>query len=88
MIDDGSAPNPNPTADTSTNAPTGGAASPRARRPLVERVGMAGIALVLGALFGTVAVASFSGGELFLALMAAIGCAMTLWMGILTLIRG
>jgi hypothetical protein len=49
---------------------------------------MAGIAFVLGALFGTVAVASFSGGEPFLALMGAIGCAMTLWVGILTLVRG
>jgi hypothetical protein len=88
MNDDGSTPNPNPTEDTSANAPAGGAPSPRPPRPLVERIGMAGIAFVFGALFGTVAVASFSGGEPFLALMGAIGCAMTLCVGILTLVRG
>jgi hypothetical protein len=88
VSDGDSTPNPNPTEDTSANAPAGGGASPRAPRPLVERIGMAGIAFVLGALFGTVAVASFSGGEPFLALMGAIGCAMTLWVGILTLVRG
>jgi hypothetical protein len=88
MNDDGSPANPDPNAGTSASAPAAGASGPGARRPLVERVGMAGIALVLGALFGTVAVASFSGGEPFLALMAAIGCVMTLWMGILTLVRG
>jgi len=62
--------------------------SPRAKRPILERLGLAIIALVLGALFGGMAVASFIGGELFLAVMGAIGCAMTLWVGGLTLIRG
>jgi hypothetical protein len=60
----------------------------RRRRPLIERIGMAAIAIVLGALFGTVAVAAFTSGELFLAAMGAIGCAMTLWVGGLTLFRG
>ncbi len=46
------------------------------------------IALVLAALFGTVAVAAFAGGELFLAVMSAIGCLMTLWVGGLSLFRG
>ena len=58
------------------------------RRPIVERVGMALIALVLAGLFGFVAVAAFSAGELFLAVMGGIGCLMTLWVGGLTLIRG
>jgi hypothetical protein len=49
---------------------------------------MASIALVLGLLFGGVAAASFVGGELFLGAMAAIGCLMTFWAGVLTLVRG
>ncbi|MFZ5853630.1 MAG: hypothetical protein ACOYXS_03880 [Chloroflexota bacterium] len=60
----------------------------RGRRPLIERVGMAAIALVLALLFGAVAGAAFSGGEPFLAIMAGIGCLMTLWVGALTLVRG
>ena len=39
-------------------------------------------------LFGAVAVASWFGGEVFLAAMGAIGCLMTLWVGVLTLVRG
>lgn len=61
---------------------------PRERRPLIERIGLAAIALVLATLFGAVAVASWAGGEVFLAAMGAIGCLMTLWVGALTLIRG
>jgi len=57
-------------------------------RPLIERIGLAAVALVLATLFGTVAVASWAGGEVFLAAMGAIGCLMTLWVGVLTLIRG
>ncbi|MFM2105648.1 MAG: hypothetical protein RL338_680 [Chloroflexota bacterium] len=63
-----------------------GATGPK--RPLVERLGMAAIALVLAAMFGAVAVAAYSGGELFLAGMGAIGALMTLWVGGLTLVRG
>ena len=55
---------------------------------MVERIGLALIALVLGALFGGVAVAALVGGEPFLAVMAGIGCVMTLWVGGLTLFRG
>ena len=58
------------------------------KRPLVERLGLAVIALVLGALFGVVAVAAFIGGEPFLGVMSAIGCLMVVWVGGLTLIRG
>ena len=56
-----------------------------ARRPLVERLGMAAIALVLAALFGVVCVAAFAGGEPFLGVMGAVGALMTLWVGALTL---
>jgi hypothetical protein len=59
-----------------------------ARRPLLERIGLALVALLFGALFGGVAVAAWSGGEVFLAAMGAIGCLMTLWVGALTMIRG
>jgi hypothetical protein len=60
----------------------------RSPRPLLERIGLAFVALVLGALFGAIAAAAWTGGELFLAAMGAIGCAMTLWVGGLTLFRG
>jgi hypothetical protein len=60
----------------------------RARRPILERLGMAAIALVLAGLFGIVAVAAFTGGEPFLGLMGALGCLMTVWVGALTVIRG
>lgn len=60
----------------------------RERRPLVERAGMAAIAVVLATLFAIVAVAAFLGGEPFLGVMGAIGAVMTLWVGALTLLRG
>jgi hypothetical protein len=61
---------------------------PREPRPLIERIGLAAIAALLAILFGAVAVLSWSGGELFLAVMGAIGCLMTAWVGALTLLRG
>jgi hypothetical protein len=60
----------------------------RTGRPLIERLGMAAVALVLGLLFGGVAVAAWTNGEPFLAVMGGIGCLMTLWVGALTLVRG
>ena len=60
----------------------------RRPRPLVERLGLTLVALLFGALFGGVAVASWVGGEMFLAAMGAIGCLMTLWVGAITLLRG
>ena len=68
--------------------PTGPPTEPPDRRPLVERLGLAAIALVLGLLFGAVAVSAWVGGELFLAAMGAIGALMTFWVGALTLVRG
>lgn len=59
-----------------------------ARRPLVERVGMAAIAAVLAVLFGGVAALSFASGEPFLGVMAVVGTLMTAWAGLLTLVRG
>jgi fatty acid desaturase len=60
----------------------------RERRPLIERIGLALIALVMAAAFGGVAVAAWIGGEVFLAAMGAIGCLMTAWVGGLTVLRG
>ena len=68
--------------------PPSAPAALREPRPLIERIGLAAVALVLAAVFGGVAAASWVGGELFLAIMGAIGCAMTLWVGALTLLRG
>jgi hypothetical protein len=74
-----------PASDRPASPP---ASDPRAKRPFLERLGLALIALVLATLFGGMAVAAWIGGELFLAVMGGIGCAMTLWVGGLTLIRG
>lgn len=73
-----------PVERTADGAPV----APREPRPVIERLGLAAIALVLAALFGGVAAASWVGGELFLAIMGGIGCVMTIWVGILTLLRG
>ncbi len=62
--------------------------APRRPRPIIERIGLAAVALVLAVLFGGVAAASWIGGELFLAVMGGVGCLMTLWVGALTLFRG
>jgi len=61
---------------------------PSEPRPMIERLGLAALALVLALPFGAVAVASWSGGEVFLAVMGAIGSLMTLWVGAVTLFRG
>jgi len=60
----------------------------RRPRPMIERIGLALIALVMATLFAGVAVASFIGGEPFLGVMGAVGCLMVLWVGGLTLFRG
>jgi hypothetical protein len=67
--------------------PTGPAPDPRPR-PILERIGMAFLAVVLASLFGVVAVAAFQGGEPFLGVMGGIGCLMVLWVGGLTLFKG
>ena len=83
---------PDPDAATPARAPgpDGGRPDdgPRERRPIIERIGMAAIAAVLAVLFGGVGVASWIGGEPFLAIMGVIGCVMTAWVGGQTLFRG
>ena len=62
--------------------------APREPRPILERIGLAGIAVVFAALFGSIGAAAWSGGEIFLGVMGAIGCFMTIWVGVITLLRG
>jgi hypothetical protein len=57
-------------------------------RPLVERLGLGFIAVVAATLFGAMSAAAWAGGELFLAVMAAIGLLMTLWAAAATVFRG
>jgi hypothetical protein len=61
---------------------------PREPRPIIERIGLAAIAAVLAILFGGVAAASWIGGEPFLTVMGVVGCLMTAWVGVITLVRG
>ncbi len=70
-----------PPADRGAEPQGGEAAEPAARRPLIERLGMAAVALVMAILFGVLGVASWVGGEGFLAIMAGIGALMTAWAG-------
>jgi hypothetical protein len=58
------------------------------RRPWLERIGLAAIAAVMGALFTLVAIAAGAGGEWILAAMSAVGAFMTIAVGLATLVRG
>ncbi len=79
-----------PTAPTAPpgSDPSDGVPEAAARRPLIERLGLAAIAGVLAILFAFVAVASWLGGELFLASMGALGAGATVWLAARTLFRG
>ncbi|HSL34734.1 MAG TPA: hypothetical protein VK871_13845 [Candidatus Limnocylindrales bacterium] len=88
-----------PTGEPMAERPPDDAAAPTAdvdapdpveaeRRPALERIGMAAIAVVMAILFGIVGVAAFAGGEYFLAAMGFVGCMMTLVVGGSTLLRG
>jgi hypothetical protein len=58
------------------------------RRPWLERIGLAAIALVMFALLSVMAVASWAGGEWILAAMSASGAVLTIGVGLVTLVRG
>jgi hypothetical protein len=66
---------------------TGSAGERPAPRPLVERLGIALIALVIAALFGAMGLAAWLGSEVFLAAMAWLGALMTLWAAGSTIVR-
>jgi fatty acid desaturase len=74
--------------DRGDAANQGAPGEPREPRPMIERIGLALIALVMAGAFGGVAVAAWVGGEVFLAAMGAIGCLMTAWVGGMTVLRG
>jgi hypothetical protein len=92
-------PRPDPAAEGGPEQPgapdpaagTPGADAPapdRRPRPVVERVGMAAIALVMAVLFALVGAAAFIGGEPFLGVMGVCGCLMVLWVGGISALRG
>ena len=64
------------------------AAPPPPPRTLLERLALAGIALVVAALFGGIGVAALAGGEVFLGVMGGIGALMTVWAAASNLRRG
>lgn len=76
---------PDGTAPAPDRAPEPG---PVERRPAIERIGLAIIAVMVMAVFGAIAAASFASGEPFLALMAALGALMTAWAGGIAALRG
>ena len=61
------------------------AARPRTR---LERLALAGIALVVAAVFGGMGIAALAGGEVFLGVMGGIGALMTIWAAASNLRRG
>jgi hypothetical protein len=77
-----------PTGSTEPAGSTDPTDSPNAPRSLIERLGLAFVAAVMAIVFGTLAVAAWVGGELFLAVMAGIGALMTIWAAGANLRRG
>ncbi|HTK45218.1 MAG TPA: hypothetical protein VL749_07690 [Patescibacteria group bacterium] len=61
------------------------AARPRTR---LERLALAGIAVVVAAVFGGMGIAALAGGEVFLGVMGGIGALMTIWAAAGNLRRG
>jgi hypothetical protein len=57
-------------------------------RTLLERLALAGIALVVAAVFGGLGVAALAGGEVFLGVMGGVGALMTVWAAASNLRRG
>jgi hypothetical protein len=79
--------------DPATDDPAEGAATEEPAgdvgpRPWLERIGLAGIAVVMSILFGVVALAAWTGGEWILAAMSAVGALVTIAVGLSTLVRG
>jgi hypothetical protein len=58
------------------------------RRPWLERIGLAAIAMVMGALLTVMAVVAWAGGEWILAAMSGSGAVLTIGVGLVTLVRG
>jgi len=58
------------------------------RRPWLERIGLAAIALVMGILLSVMGIAAWAGGEWILAAMSASGAVLTVGVAVVTLVRG
>ena len=87
MTDEPAGPNGPEHADPAAGQ-AGADDDPTAPRPWLERIGLAAIAVVMGALFAVVALAASTGGEWILAAMSAVGAIVTIAVGLQTLIRG
>jgi hypothetical protein len=57
-------------------------------RPWLERIGLAAIALVMGAMLTLMGAVAWVGGEWILAAMSAAGAVLTIGVGLVTLVRG
>jgi hypothetical protein len=70
--------------------PSGGRpdAAPPEPRPWLERIGLAAIALVIGALLAVMGIVAWAGGEWILAAMSASGAVLTVGVAVVTLVRG
>ncbi|HEY8238262.1 MAG TPA: hypothetical protein VIF63_02405 [Candidatus Limnocylindrales bacterium] len=55
---------------------------------MIERLGLALIALLLAGMFGALGYVSLTGGEVFLGIMGVIGALMTVWAAASSLRRG
>ena len=78
-----------PPAHSAVPGTTGGPPPPAPeRRPWLERIGLAAIAMVMGALLTVMGIVAWAGGEWILAAMSASGAVLTLGVGLVTLIRG
>jgi hypothetical protein len=75
-----------PAADARDEHP--GPDLPRERRPWLERIGLAAIALVMGVLLSVMGLTAWIGGEWILAAMSASGAVLTVGVGLMTLVRG
>jgi len=61
---------------------------PPERRPWLERIGLATIAIVMGAMLTIMGIVAWAGGEWILAAMSASGAVLTIGVGLVTLVRG
>lgn len=61
---------------------------PPERRPWLERIGLATIAIVMGAMLTVMGIVAWAGGEWILAAMSASGAVLTIGVGLVTLVRG
>jgi hypothetical protein len=83
MTDDDPDRSPPPATAAPTEAP-----SDLEPRPWLERLGLAGIAVVMAVLFGVTALAFWAGGEWILGAMSAAGALVTIAVGLSNLVRG